>query len=413
MRRRLAGAGFLLAALVPAALVPAALSAQDDGGLRLTFGLGLRVETVTNPGLAVPAAPDRTSATARLSFGLSDATRATAVEAAAAGTLQAGRNTDTGLIDPDLRLSLRRATADQSLRFSAFLNESDLDTLRGLVLDPETGELTEDLSGDGTRRQAGGDLVYSFGEGGPWGGTLFAGLTDTTFRGATTETDFRRTRLGGTLRFAIDPATDATFGLRWSRYDEDGAAPPRDTLRADLGLRRALPAGSISAGLFAEDTEDGTRTGLTFGRSWDLPDGGLALTLGATRDTDGELRLTGALNWSRELPQGRISAGLRHEVAAGDDDAETVLTSLNLGFSHTLSPTQRLDFGLTASQSEATATGITTRNALLSAGYVQDLPRDWSLAAGWRHRLRDRDGEGRATSDTLFLELRRSWEWRP
>jgi hypothetical protein len=411
MRLVLAAAGVPLALMLAAA--PAALLAQDeDGGLRLSFGLTAGVERVTNPGLDVPAADDRTAAYARLSFGLADATRATSVDLRAAGTLQGGSGElDRGLINPSLRLALGRTGPGQSLRFTSFLTETDLDTLRSLVLDPETGEVVEDAEGEGTRRQTGADLVYGFGEGGPWGGTLSAGFTDTTFSGDTTEPDTQRLRAGATLRFALDPATDVTGGLRWSRFEND--TETRDTLRADAGIARALPAGSISAGVFAERTEDGTRTGLTFGRSYELPDGALSLSLGLTRDTGGGLRGTGALSWTRELPRGSLRASLRQQVAAGDDDEETQLTAIDLGFSQQLTPAARLDLGLTASTREDTATGITTRNAALSATYLHDLPQDWALAAGWRHRIRDRDTEGRATSDTLFLELRRAVELRP
>lgn len=417
--RRLTGAAILLGLLLPAGLAAQNLAVQnadrrgtgEAGGLRLTFGTALRLETAGNPDLSVAGSPRRTTAAAQLSFGLSDATRATAVDLAASGTLQAGRGAEKGLANPALRLGLRRSTADQSLGLSATLSQTDLAVLRALVLDPETGDVLGETAGSGTRQRSGADLVWNFGEGGPWGGMLSAGVTETTYRGLTTEPDSRRLRAGASLRHALDPATEASAGLRWSRFDAAGAAA-RDTLRADLGLRRALPAGAISAAVFAEDTPDGTRGGLTFGRSWDLPDGGLALSLGATRGVAGGIGLSAALDWSRELSDGRISASLRRNVSSGEDDRETRQTVLDLGLSQALGPSGRLSLGLTASESVATATGVATRNALVSAGYGLALPQDWSLAAGWRHRLRDRDGEGRAKSDTLFLELRRDTEWR-
>lgn len=409
MQRQIAG---VLSGLGLAALGVLPLSAQDAGGLRLTFGVAARLETGTNPGLTVPAEPRSSGLSARLSFGLSDETATSALSLTAAGTLEAGNgNSDRGVEDPDLRFSYRRIGATSSLGVSAFLRETDLDTLRGQIFDPDTGEVTDDIAGDGTQRQTGGDLTYAFGEGGPWGGTLSAGLTDTTYRGTTTQADNRRLRAGATLRFALDPATEVTAGLRWSRYDEAGA-PSRDTLRPELGLRRVLPGGAASASLFAEDTPDGTRTGLSFGRSWDLPDGALSFSLGATRGVTGKVGLTGALDWRRDLPRGALTAGLRRSVTSGTGDAETIATGANLGLTHELSPTQALRLGLTASETENTATGATTRNAALSATFSQTLPRDWVLDAGLTHRIRDESGVGRATSDTAFLELRRSFEWR-
>lgn len=413
MKRRMWIAG-TASGLGFAALVAQPLAAQDEGGLRLTFGISARVESISNPGLTVPAEDTRNRISSRLSFGLTDTTRMGEVSLSAAGTLSADDddNSTDGLIDPDLRLSVRRIGATSSVALSAFLRESDLDTLRGQVLDPDTGEITTDVLGNGTQRQTGGDVIFSFGEGGPWGGSLTAGLTDTTYSGDNSEVDNRRTSLGANLRFALDPATAVTAGLTWSRYDEDGQ-PSRDTLRPELGFRRDRPDGFAAASVFAEDTEDGTRAGLSFGRSWDRPGGSLAFSLGATRGVTGDLSPTGSLDWQRDLPRGSLSASLRRDVTSGDDDEESLVTTASLGLSHTISPLASVNFGLEASESEDTATNDTTRNAALSATYSHSLPYDWVLDAGLSHRIRDEDATGEATSDSVFLELRRSIEWRP
>ena len=410
-RVRIAGTA---SGLALAGLVALPLAAQDDGGLRLTFGLSARVESVSNPGLTVPAEPSTDTLSSRLSFGLTDSTRAGAVSLSVAGTFSTDDDDDStnGLVDPDLRLSLQRFGADSSVDVSAFINESDLDTLRGLVLDPDTGDIIGDVTGNGTRRQTGGALTYSFGKEGPWGGSLTTDLTDTTFSGTTSEIDNRRTNLGGTLRFGLDPATDVTAGLNWSRYDEDGA-DPRDTLRPELGLQREVPSGVASASIFAEDTEDGTRAGLSFGRSWDLPDGSLAFSLGGTRGVTGDLSPTGSLEWQKNLPRSNLSATLRHDVTSDDDDVETIITIVSLGISHAISPVASVSFGLNASNSEETATDLTTRNASLSATYSHSLSYDWTLDAGVTHRIQNEEIIGEATSDTVFLELRRAFEWRP
>jgi hypothetical protein len=397
-----------------ATLVGLPALAQEDGGLRLSFGLSARVESISNPGLTLPAEPTRERFSSRLSFGLTDTTRTGSVALSAAGTLSADNDDESedGLINPDLRLSLKRIGATSSAELSAFLRESDLDTLRGFVLDPETGEITEDVTGNGTRRQTGGRLALSFGDGGPWGGTLSAGLTDTTFTGDTSEVDNRRTNLDGTLRFDLDAATEVSAGLGWSRFEEDGD-DPRDTLRPEISFRRDRPAGFVSANVFAEDTEDGTRAGLSFGRSWELPDSSFAFNVGATRGVTGNLSPTGTLTWQKDLPKGSLSASLSHDVTAGDDDQETIVTTASLGLSQSISPLSSLNFGLNASDSEDTLTDQSTQNASLSASYSHSLPYDWMLDAGVTHRIRNEDNSGEATSDTVFLELRRAFEWRP
>jgi hypothetical protein len=411
-RRRGYKAGLLCGAL--AALVPLPATPQE-GGPRLTFGIAIRAETGANLALAVPSEGDTSELSTRLSFSLADETRTSRLSLDVTGALAARDTPDgsaQGFENPALRFAWGREGGRSSLDLTASLRESELDALRALVIDPDTGEISEDLVGEGTQSQVAADLAWSFGQGGPWGLTLSAGATETTYQGDTDEPDTTRQRAAASLRLALDPSTEATAGLRWSSYREDGE-DRRDTLRADLGATRSLARGSLSLTFFAEETEDGTRSGLTLRRAVELPAGSLSYSLGITRDTGGNANLTGALDWAQDLARGKVTAGLRRSVGAGDDDAETVQTSLNLGLSQELGPQTGLSLGLTAAESEEVATGLVTRNAAFSATLTQALPRDWALDAGWRHRLREEDGAGRATSDSVFLELRRSFDWRP
>ena len=410
-RQRRLMAGTALAVLI----LPFGVIAQEAGGLRLTFGVGFRAETSSNLALENPDEGRTNQFATRLSFRLEDETRVGSLSLAASGFLRAldgPDGTETGFETPDLRFGLHQEGARSALDVTAFLREADLDTLRGTLVDPDTGEVST-LSGQGTQRQTGGNVAYTFGAGEPWGLTLSAGLTDTTYRDAPDEVDNRRANAGATLRFALNPATEATLALRGSTYKEDGTAR-RDTLRTEAGLTRSLPLGTVSATLFAEDTEDGTRTGLSFGHSIDLASGArLSYSLGATRSAAGATNLTGALDWTQPLPRGSLSLGLRRAVTSGDGDAETLATSLNLGLTQDLTPRTALSVGLNAAEAEDTATGDTTRTATLNATLTHALTEDWALDAGYSYRWRDEDTDGRAMSDTVFLELRREFEWRP
>ncbi len=401
------------AGLGVASVLAVPLVAQEDGGLKLTFGISARIEAESNPGLSVPSEPSRTQFSTRLSFGLSDSTRLGALSLSAAGTLATySDDSESGLQDSDLRFSLRRSSAASSVSVAAFYREVDLDTLRGFILDPDTGQILDDVTGDGTQRQTGGDVAFAFGEDAPWGGSLSAGLVDTSYFGDTVEVDNLRTNAEARLRFKLDPATEVTAGLRWSSYEEDNA-PARDTWRPEIGLRRDLPSGSASASIFAEDTEDGTRSGFTIGRSLDRPDGGLSFSLGLTRSVVGDLNLTGAVDWQRELPRGGINVRLSRDVTSGSADEENIVTGGSIGLTRNLSALATMNFGLTASESEETATGDLTRNASLSATYSRSIVHDWVLDAGLTHRIRKESGQDSANSDVAFLELRRAFEWRP
>lgn len=412
-RRRGLVAGIVFVALGPLA-GPVQKAGAQEGGPVLTFGAAFRAETTANLALATPEEGRTSQIGTSLSFGLTDETRTDSLAFSASGFLRAldgpgadGR--DTGLDAPSVRLSWRREGAKAALDVQAFLRQDDLDTLRGLAIDPETGAVNV-LTGEGTQRQASGDIGYSFGTDGPWGLTLSAGLTDTSFRDAPAETDNRRTRAGVELRFALAPATEATLGLSGSTFKEDGAAR-RDTQRLEAGVTRTLARGDLSSLIFTEKTEDGTRSGLTLGRSVELPSGQLSYSLGLTRGASGRVDLTGGLDWAQELPGGQISLGLRRSVVAGEDDTETRATSLNASLTQQLSPLTALDFGLNAA--EAVGTGTAVRTATLSATLSRSLARDWALDAGLTYRWRDEDGVGLARSNTVFLELRRNLAWRP
>lgn len=401
--------GGCLAALTP---LP---GATQEGGPKLTFGIAIRAETGSNLALDVPDEGDTSELSTRLSFSLSDETRSDRIALDVSGALafrDTPDGTEQGFENPSLRFAWGRTGARSALDVTAFLRETELDALRALVLDPGTGEISETLTGEGTQRLAGADVIWTFGAEEPWGLTLGAGATRTTYQGATPEPDTEEQRASARLRFAIDPATEATAGLIWSTFKQDGDAR-RDTLRAELGATRSLARGSLSASLFAEDTADGTRSGLTLGRAVDLPAGRLSYSLGVTRGTSGSTYLTGGLDWTRELLRGSVSLGARRSVGAGDDDAETVATSLNLGLTQEIGPLTGLTLGLTAAETKDTATGLVTRNSAFSATVTRSLPRDWALGAGYLHRARDDDATGKATSDSVFLELRRSFDWRP
>ena len=50
---------------------------------------------------------------------------------------------------------------------------------------------------------------------------------------------------------------------------------------------------------------------------------------------------------------------------------------------------------------------------VVHAVYRRALTQDWSLETGYSYRLRREEGEGDAESNTLFLTLQSSFNWRP
>ncbi len=401
--------------------------AQDGGGVLLRFGLEQRFEATENESLSAVSAGTTTQATTRLSFGLTSDTGISQLSFNASGLLRAAnRPGATGnsldFDDPQLSFRYSRSSANARLNVGAFLRQSDLEFLRPLsdFTDP-TGVIVlppdlSDLTGTGTRRSTGVNAALIWGEDGPWGYGLTADINKLDYIN-TTDPELinnQRITLGSNLRFALSDATEATVSLKFSRFDDAApASAARDTLSLALDLDHAMPAGSLTGSLTAERTEDGTRLGFRVGRTLELPRGSLSASLGVTRDTTSQTRLTANLAWQQELPRGQISASLQRSVAAGANDADTLVTALTVGYEQGLTPVSSINLNMTYADSTVTATDQSTRNASLSATYTHSLTEDWNLDLGYTHRLRDQTGAAAADSNSVFLVLKRNFEFSP
>lgn len=404
-----AGGGLrrLVAALTLGALgtlAPMQSAAQEAaGGMRLTFGLGLRAETDSNANLD-PVSRGRTSrAISDLSFGLASTTRTARFALDAGVSLQgenAPRGRNNGLQNPFAALSYGRDWADANFELSASLRETDLSTDSDVTnFDPLTG----------IRRVGKIDTALRWGENRPVGFGLSAGYTDTRYRNAPGTPDHTIARVGLTARLDLSQASRLDLGLRGSRYDAVGAPRVRDTLGFDAGLTITRPRGSLGVHLAIDDTEDGQRQSLTLRNDLELPRGRLAYGLGATQGVDDRIRLTGSLDYSLALPRGALAIGLSRSVKADEQDAETVVSSASLSYRHALTPLSSLRFTANWATSRATLTNLDTTNTSLGATYSHELTRDWTLDIGYRHRLRDAAGIGKARSNSVFLGLRREF----
>lgn len=396
----------LSAGLVLAGLGAPAL-AQDQGGPQLTFGIGFRAETNSNAGLDPVSLGNANKASIGLSFGLLSETNASRLAFNASGrllTANGAGNPATGFVDPALSLSYAREAANADFSFDATLANSDL-----------TSDLavTDFDAGPGTRRTASVNAALNWGKTAPLGFGISAGLIDVTYQDAAPDQiDNRTVRAGASLRADLSQVLRLDLGLNASQFEKAGAAA-RETFGMTTGLTLIRPRGEISLTASMDDTADGTRQSLSFGHTIELPDAMLSYSLGATRGVDDKTRLTGALNYQQELPNGAITLGLSRAVASGSDtDAENLSSSASIGYQTALTPLSNLSLSLDWAESIDTATDLGTANTSLSATYSHDLARDWALDLGYTHRLRDKDGVGRGASDSLFLELRRDFSMR-
>lgn len=389
---------------------------QESGGILLTFGIDQRFSVTDNADLKIPSTGTRLRSDTQLSFGfLSEAPRDRL--SFDLGTLLRGEDGDNGfgLENPSAELSYTRSGLSSSFTVSAFLRETNLDD--GLTLiEGADGDLPVLIYENGTARTKGVRLAYNWGEGTPLGGTLRAGLTDTDYRNTTDPdlVDNRNLTVGAGLHFALNEVTEASFDIDHRRYDEDGPTVAEDSTTLSAGLVRTLPRGSLRGKISTTHDEDGTRTGLSFGRSFDLPRGSFSVDLGLTEAAGSGTDMTGALSWRQDLARGgALTARLSRAVTSDVTNNETLVTAFSLGLTQDLTPRMGLNLSTTWAKSEDTGTGIVTDSASLNAALSYALNEDWAMNFGASYKMRDEDGVGRANSSSAFLSVGRTFEWRP
>lgn len=403
--------GVLLGALACAA---SAASAQDNGGLRLTFDISQELRSQSNPGLDIPAGANRTLALTRLQLGLSMRTGVQDLSFSFGGTFEAGRGRDRGLSSPDVTFRYAREGVASSLDLTAFRRERGVDTLDLVgAFDPLGNPVLTIASGRGIQRQTGGSLGLTLGRDRPFGASFLLSRTDTDYTNTTDPALVDNRRLSGraNFRFDLSPVTALTIGTALSRLQEVGAAPSR-TRTVTLGLTNERRNGRVSIDATVARTNGQQRESLSLGRRFDLPGGSLQLRVGVSGKIAGGSVLVGGIDWQHLWPGGQIGVSLDRRVGGTDRDAEAEATSLSLSMTRELTPVFSANFGASLQDSVLTRTGVRTRGTQMSASLRYAVTPDWGVDLGATRRTRDETGTGRASSNTVFLRLSRSFEAR-
>ena len=395
-------------------MTPAPLWAAD-GGVVLTFGLGQLLESNTDS-----AGNQTLSAATQLSLGLSSQTRLSTLAFDVSGGLSAvnGPGTDPtqfDISDPDLMLSYQRVDANASFGLTASAQEQSLQFLDLLQNPDDITDLT-DLIGTGLLRASSLQTTLSWGDASPFGIGLSAGFSRNDYVGVTDPdlVDNRQQTLGVETQFRLNAAASASLGLNFRHFVEDGVSgTDRRTKGLQAGLMLDRPTGSWDTNLQISETPEGRRSSLDFGRSVTLPNGKISANLGATLAENGKTYLTGVLSLQAEGPRSQIATTLSRDVGAGNDDTATLLSTLAVSYSQVLDPRTSLDLGLTYQDSQDIATGLVIQTGSLGASVNYALTRDWGLNAGVRHDLRAEDGLDQTATNTVFLQLSRSFTFRP
>lgn len=412
----------LTALLWGGASAAAVAQTYETGGIQLSFGVTLGVETQSNRTLSSGDPGASSEIGADLTFGLLTETRSQRLLFELGGSL---RNLDTpggtaegnGFVRPSLRLDYDRTAASSRLQFRARLSETDVSEVETLEVDLIDIVLS---NGTATRRTAFAEGRIDWRLDRPFGFGVLARISDTEYRdgvatglGGTGLFDNTRFTVGLNARFDLTKAATLTSSLTYDIFEQDGTPGQRETVSLNNTLTIDRPLGALTLSFNIDSTEDGERLATSVGRSYELPWGNVSGTFGVTRGVAGDTFVTGAVNAAYALPRGNLTAGLSRGVSSGnEEDTERVNTRLNFGYLQEVDPLSNIRLGMDWAEVEETATGLRSSNATLSATYTRTLTRDWNMDAGYRHRYSDDSSSGSAQSDELFFNLRRTFVTR-
>lgn len=314
---------------------------------------------------------------------------------------------DTGLVDPNLTIGYARQSRDAALSVDVFHRQADASTSAFEFL-PGVPDPTL-VTADGTRLTYGFDTSLELRRRAPFGMTFTAGSTALRYSdgAAATLSDQDRFRLGANFRFDLNPTTRATLDLRYSTFEDFGTPEGvRETYSLNSSLRQTLPNGAATMSFGVTSTPEGERYTLSAGRSIETAVLELGGTFGLTRAIDGDIYPTGTVDLTRTLPDGSLGASLSRSIAAGSNDNEQEITSLNLSYAKQFSRGTSFNATFSYSETDPTGAGATTSLSSVGINLERNLTANWQMSVGLQHRISEGATGIRARDNRLSIDLR-------
>lgn len=453
-RRRLEAA---VCVLLPAAPV---IGQELPDDRIFTFGISQKFAATDNIRLQPNSAGTTAYSDTKLSFGIESHTPGHRLQFAADGVVRIVDDpiigTDSGFRDPSAQLSYGRESANSRLSLLVDYDRPDL-----AFLDPlQQGNITDQdfYTGGGTREDTRVGLSLETGLQSPLGlafeadssrrsysdttdPLLFSNQTDYAAMSAfmrfsqvtqgrlnlseeqyRAEDTIRTERQTRRLTFGLDHAISAITSIS----AEFGHSKVRETptvgtvISGPIGavsLTRLLPDGQAGATLDTVLTSRGRQTTLEFGRTMELPAGGLALSIGVTAGKSFDPRPIGLIDFTRETPNGALSARISRSSSISDTLSQaTETTEASLGYSFIINDLSSLSFDLYYADisliGNNSAGGGRERGSLYVT-YAHRITRDWDLLLGYQHSYFSPNTGAASRSNTVLFSLGRSLALSP
>ena len=441
--------------LTIAALSCAAASiaqAQDEPGFQLILGLESSLIADDNYALDTVSAGDSFIFQNDVSVRVRSETRLSVFDAEAGISLIsadiAGSSSETGAVNPYGRISFSREAVGGQLDVSLTARQTDLSFSRLLQAPGDATFMTVD---DGTSLRTGASAALTFGEGALIGGTVSASHSMTDYSGTTdpdlfdsetttlsasgrvdvnstltispsvTHVDYSADDIEGTdtetliyslgATVAVSEILSLTGSVSQEEISRTTTVPAATTEESatNFGLSATLLAsnGSHTLSIETRTSLDGQRTELNYDRVLEFIGEEVSFGFGVTETAAGGTEFTARANFQQELPTGLFSVSLDRAVLTASDGGETVSTEASVLYSYDISEVASFELG--AQFSEESSPGDEETNTSASVAYRRELTEDWDLLAGVQHRISDDSGAGRATSNSIFVTVARTW----
>ena len=426
-------------------MMPTALAAQDNGGVLLRLNLSGQVEHDDGENnLRSDIGLNLSSITRNQSFRLG-------LSSGFEGELSDGF--DAEVEDPRVTLAYSLENRDTALSFNLAFQRSDIDDLTVTDTLTDTALVVE----DGERQDSSAGFQLELGRENPFGATISLAYSETEYQDLSTPTtalqdservsgdltlrfnlnqtatlftrlslsdldrdqgnDIRREALSASLDVELREDLTATADLGYTSVITDGATSrvERDGIFYGLSLVADRPNGTLSGLLDSDITENGRRTTLQVNRLYELPNGSLSASVGASRNS--ETNSTDPLysfGYIQALPRGQFNLDFSQSFSTTTAGLETLDSRLSVGLQQELSTVASLEADLTFRDSnQLNNIGLDTNQLDLSLTYAHALTDQWDLFGGVSHTRREQEGGTRTSDDLLFIGLRTALEWRP
>lgn len=435
-----------------------AVALAQDGGLQATLDVAQELNWSDNPEFETGNPESEAQLRTNLSFGLSSTTAVQSVGLQVGGALEFGQGDgDDGFTDPFANLTFARDTGNSTLNASLRYRESDVD---GSLLLLDEFDNIDLVSDPGTRADTNLQLGFETGKNASFGVSGEAFLITRDFQNTADPDLTDSERVGGelALRFDLSRVMTATLSTAFEDFDVDGTDSDREerivdaslaydispsltatarlgfattdvitpqTVGPDLvrteeglgfgfGLTQEVSNGSWRLALDSDVRSNGRRSQATLRRAFILPDGGLAISVGATKSEDQSTNALFGMDYSRDFPTGRLTVALNQNVSTNSDTQETLNTSLNVSYNQQINSVSSWQAGLSLADSNVLGSDIDDRLRVnFNTSYRHELGSEWGLVGGYRHSNLDTEDGNDASSNTVFLRLEKQFAWAP